>query len=298
MDLNEIQSFVAIVENGSLTKAAQQIQIPKSTLSRHLINLEKRLGVTLVQRSTRRVSLTPFGKQFYQTSSQSLKLLQQAEKDLSESHQLPKGRIKFTAPIEVGNYFLSEAIANFSLRYPDIEFDILFTDRIVDLVKEEFDLALRAGKIHDDSLVSKKIGGDVFVLVSSQKYLKNSLPITAPEDLLKHKCWIFSQMKKGFEWKLSNGQQTKIIKLESKRLNNSMQSLKSILIQGGGIAMLPLVLVKDALLVGELNQVLPEWKMEGGTIHLCYPKQKRIPERVRLFANFLIEDLKKSFKSN
>lgn len=296
MDLNEIQSFVAIVENGSLTKAAQQIQIPKSTLSRHLINLEKRLGITLVQRSTRRVSLTSFGKQFYQTSSQSLRLLQQAEKDLSESHQLPKGRIKFTAPIEVGNYFLSEAIAEFGQKYPEIEFDILFTDRIVDLVKEEFDLALRAGRVHDDSLVSKKIGSDMFVLVASQKYLKNSSAITVPEDLLKHKCWIFSQMNKGFEWKLSNGKQTKIIKLECHRLNNSMQSLKSIVVAGGGIAMLPLVLVKDALLVGELNQVLSEWRMEGGTVHLCYPKQKKTPERVKLFANYLLEDLKKNFK--
>lgn len=296
MDLNEIRSFVVVVEKGSFTRAAEVIQIPKSTLSRHLINLEKRLGVTLVQRSTRRVSLTPFGKQFYQTCSESLRLLQQAEKNLSESHELPKGKIKFTAPIEVGNYFLSEAISEFSQKYPEIEFDILFTDRIVDLVKEEFDLALRAGKIHDDSLVSKKIGSDVFVLVASQEYLKNSDPITTPEDLLRHRCWIFSQMSKGFEWKLSNGKQTKLIKLQSRLLNNSMQSLKSIIAAGGGIALLPLILARDALLVGELNQVLSDWKMEGGAVHLCYPKQKKTPERVKLFANFLMEDLKKNFK--
>lgn len=297
MDLNEIRSFVVVVEKGSFTRAAEVIQIPKSTLSRHLINLEKRLGVTLVQRSTRRISLTPFGKQFYQTCSQSLRLLQQAEKNLSDSHELPKGKIKFTAPIEVGNYFLSESISKFSQKYPEIEFDILFTDRIVDLVKEEFDLALRAGKIHDDSLVSKKIGGDIFILVASQKYLKNSSSIAAPEDLLKHRCWIFSQMSKGFEWKLSNGKQTKIIKLPCRLMNNSMQSLKSIIMAGGGIGLLPLTLVRDALIVGELNQVLSDWKMEGGTTHLCYPKQKKTPERVKLFINYLMKDLKQEFNS-
>lgn len=102
-------------------------------------------------------------------------------------------------------------------------------------------------------------------------------------------------MSKGFEWKLSNGKQTKIIKLECRRLNNSMQSLKRIITAGGGIALLPLILVKDSLLVGELNQVLSDWSMEGGSVHLCYPKQKKTAERVKLFANFLIEDLKKNF---
>lgn len=297
LDLNEISSFVSIIENGSLTKAAQQVQIPKSTLSRHLMQLERRLGITLVQRTTRKISLTPSGKQFYESCKLCLVDLQKAEKQLSESHELPKGKIKFTAPIEVGNYFLSETISSFCQKYPEIEFDISFTDRIVDLVREEFDLALRAGRIHDESLVSKKLGGDIFIFVASHDYLQKNTSILKPEDLKAHICWTFSQMNRANEWKVNNGKQTKTIQVEKKLQNNSLQSIKSIIIAGGGIALLPSVLVKESLIVGELVHVLPDWKLEGGSLHLCYPKQKKTPLRVKLFIDYLMKALGKGFNT-
>lgn len=297
MDLNEITSFVSIVENGSLTKAALQSQIPKSTLSRHLMSLEKRLGVTLVQRTTRKISLTPSGKQFFESCKSCLVDMQKAERELSQSHELPKGKIKFTAPIEVVNYFLSETISSFIQKYSEIELDVLFTDRIVDLVKEEFDLALRAGRIHDESLISKKLGGDIFILVASRNYLKNKPTITKPEDLKNHTCWTFSQMSRSNEWKINNGKQSKTIQVEKKLQNNSLHSIKTIIIAGGGVALLPSILVKESLIVGELIHVLPDWKLEGGNLHLCYPKQKKTPLRVKLFIEFLMQALSKDFKA-
>ncbi|NUM57654.1 MAG: LysR family transcriptional regulator [Bdellovibrionaceae bacterium] len=287
MDLNEIKSFIAIAESQSLTLAAQKEHIPKSTLSRHLLNLENRLGVSLLQRTTRKISLTTFGKEYYKECSHYLKALYNVEKELIENFNEPKGLIKFTAPVEIGNYVVSETIAKFSQLYPEIQLQIEFTDRVVDLLNEEFDLALRAGGVNDQSLVCKKLGGDTFVLVASENYLKNSENIQIPEDLKNHKCWIFSQMKKGHEWRLSNSRTTKTVVINKKLLNNSMQSIKRIIIADGGIAYLPLILVKESILSGELVRVLAEWKNEVGSVNLCYFKKKKMPLRLRLFIDFI-----------
>lgn len=295
MDLNEIQSFIAIVEQGSMTKAAQEIKIPKSTLSRHLINLEKRLGITLIQRSTRKISLTALGREYYHTCSQSLKDLYIGEKKLLDDHVQPRGLIRFTAPLEIGTFFLSEAIAEFSKKNPEIYFDINYTDRVVDIIKENYDLALRAGKISDISLVSKKFGQDIFVLVASPEYLSKSSPIKTPEDISGHRCWLFSQMSNNDKWKLYNGKMTKSIQVEKKFQTNSMQSIKNIIIAGGGISYLPYVLVKNSILSGELTNVLPNWNNESGHLHLCYPQQKKIPLRLRLFIDYLLASVDQNF---
>ncbi|MCB0368569.1 MAG: LysR family transcriptional regulator [Bdellovibrionales bacterium] len=288
-DLNEILSFVAIAEQGSVTKASQVTQIPKSTLSRHLINLERRLGITLFQRTTRRVTLTVLGQEYYQSCSISLNKIFRDEKNLTESLHEPKGLIRFTAPLEIGTYFFSETIAEFVKKYPEIHLDLNYTDRVIDLVKDGYDLALRAGAIKDQSLISKKFGQDQFIIVASPNYIKNAPEIIEIDDLKKHKCWLNSQMPNSNVWKLEKKNIVKKVVLDKKYMSNSIQTIKNIIIAGGGIGFLPFVLIKNSLLAGELNQVLPQWKSEGGNMHLCYPRLRKMPVRLRLFIDHLLQ---------
>ncbi len=289
-DLNEISVFVAVAKTGGISKAGQELGLPKSTISRKLASLESRLGLTLMQRTTRKISLTRVGEEYYQTCAQALKEIEDAEKSALTSHEVPQGLLKISMPLEVADSLIKK-IHRFSELHPLIQLEIDLSNRPVDLVREGFDLALRAGFIADQTLKAKKIAEGRFILVASPSYLNNNAKISNTKDLLQHRLIVFSGRRDPLKWKLHNHNNPKDkaaeISVAGHFTANSAKFCKKIAIEGGGVAFVPESLVQESLISGELMRVLPNWAGDKSPLHIVYPPAKRIPLRLRAFIDFI-----------
>ena len=291
MDLNEISAFISIVQAGGLSRASEQTGLPKSTLSRKLALLEQRLGLTLLQRTTRKITLTKMGEEYYRQCSQLLSQLGEIEKQVVTEQTEPTGTLRFTAPIESGSMLLAPMIKRFCDRYPKIALDLVFTDRIVDLVGEGFDVALRAGIMRDSSLKAKKIGRERFILVANRNYLKKKGTPKNVNDLSNHRLIGFSPNREPLIWKLQGPDGKKEITLHECLRNNSLSHCRGLAIEGAGISLLPRFIVGEDLQKGRLDVVLPEWYSDRGDFAIVYPNQKYVSPKTRAFVDFLAEEL-------
>ncbi len=255
MDLNEISAFISIVQSGGLSRAAEHTGLPKSTLSRKLHLLEKRLGVTLLQRTTRKITLTPAGQEYFTNCSRILSELSEAEKLVLNEQAKPQGVIRFTAPAEAGWTLLAPIIREFLEKYPDISLDMEFTDRTVDLVGEGFDVALRAGIQKDSSLKVRKIRPHRFVLLASDQYIKkNGRPKTI-KDLSQHRLIGFSPRREPIVWKFSTPSGKVEIPVSPWLRSNSLACAQRLAQENMGIALIPKFLCQDY--IGKYYLVCP-----------------------------------------
>lgn len=292
MDLNEISAFINIVQAGGLSRAAEHTGLPKSTLSRKLQQLEERLGVTLLQRTTRKITLTPAGQEYYQTCSRILTELSEAEKTVLSEQKSPQGILRFTAPAEAGWTLLAPIIREFKEKYPDIALDMDFTDRTVDMVGEGFDVALRAGLQKDSSLKVKKIKPHRFVLVASSLYLKKQGRPKTAKDLLEHNLIGFSPGREPIVWKLSTPNGKIEIPVEACVRSNSLACAQRLAQEHMGIALVPRFLCMETLVAGGLEIVLPDCYLERSEFGLVYPAGRFLPPKTRVFVDFFAEKLK------
>lgn len=276
---------------GGFSKASIETGIPKSTLSRKVTDLESRLGVTLVHRTTRQLRLTRAGETFYQTCRQALATLEEAEESVLNEISMPRGTVRITTPAEMGTDF-AKVIAKFQRQYPLINLEIELTNRQVNLVQEGFDLALRAGKLEDSSLKAKKVSEGHFVLVASPDYLARHKVIKAPEDLNEHQLIVFTGRLEPSKWKLisQEGKNFELKVVDQLRVS-SAQFCRGLTIEGAGVCFLPQSLVKDSIQSGELSRVLPKWTGMKSMYHLVYPPEKKMTQKVRLLIDFLANEL-------
>ncbi|MBX9769040.1 MAG: LysR family transcriptional regulator, partial [Bdellovibrionales bacterium] len=191
MDLNEISVFIRVVQTGSFSLAANQLGMPNSTVSHRVSSLEKRLGITLLQRTTRKLHVTPLGEAYFKKCLQGLEALQIAEQDIVSNQKEPQGLLRITAPAELGSTVLPQIVSDFTKKYPKVQVESILTDRRVDLLGEGVDLAIRAGPLKDSSLIAKKIGSSYFAPFASTKYLKAKGTPHQPKDLSGHDCLLF-----------------------------------------------------------------------------------------------------------
>lgn len=293
LDLNEVYSFVYIVKQGGVGKAARALRIPKSTISRRLKNLEAKMGVSLIQRNTRQFNVTRSGHEFYKTCESALNQIEEAEKLARLNVSAPQGLVRMTTPAELDRSIIA-AIAQFQKKYPLIELEIQALDRNVDLIGEGFDLALRAGNLPDSSMKSIKIAEGKFILVASPDYFFGIKKLESPSELNECRCLAFTGKPDPFLWKLSDGKKTLSIKVNAPIQANSALSIKQLAIEGSGIAFLPERLVTDSLQSGELVRILPQWSGLKSPYNIIFPTQKNLPQKVRL----LIEHIKNHYKQN
>jgi DNA-binding transcriptional LysR family regulator len=292
MDLNEISAFISIVQAGGLSRASEQTGLPKSTLSRKLAALERRLGLTLLQRTTRKITLTKTGEEYFKQCSLLLRQLDEVEKEVVSEQTEPQGVLRFTAPVEAGAWLLAPVIKKFCELYPKIALDLVFTDRIVDLVGEGFDVALRAGNLKDSSLKAKKIGKERFVLVASRTYLKKAGTPKTVADLQRHRLIGFNPKRESLVWILSGPEGKKEIPLENCLRNNSLANCRGLAVEGLGISLLPRFLIQEDLAKGRLEPVLTNYFSDRGELALMYANQKYVSPKTRVFVNFVAEELK------
>jgi len=282
MNLNEIAIFVKIVETGSFIGASLALGMPKSTVSSKLSSLEKRLGVTLIRRTTRKLHVTEAGKTYYDQCLKAIDQIMAAEEQVTESQAFPRGLLRITAPVELGEVILPSIICEFSRKYPKVDLELILTDKTVDLVAEGIDIGIRAGELKDSSLIAKKLGSVYFATFASPKYLKTHGAPKTPKDLENHNCILYNPQGSG-EWKLLGAKEERAIGLKKHIVINDFNLIKSLSIMGVGIALLPTFLCADEVKSGKLIRILGNWKSNIRPVHFVYPAQKFVTPKLRAF---------------
>jgi DNA-binding transcriptional LysR family regulator len=292
IDLNQIALFLRVVDAGSFTAAAKLLALPTSSVSRGVARLEHELGTQLLQRTTRAVRLTDAGKQYYEQAASALGVLERATTTLADGSGELRGRIRLSLPSDTVDAFTAETLAEFQALHPGVRLEAQFTNRHVDLVEEGFDLALRAGKLADSSLVSRKVTDTELALFAAPSYLaRRGVPRTLAE-LAEHDCVLFERNK---SWLLSGPRGSETVHPAGVMLVDSMAFVSLAIAAGSGIGLVPVVAA-----VGEqlgkprpsLVRVLPEYAQPGSALSVVWPPSPFVPRRVALLRDHLVERLR------
>lgn len=292
MDFNEIAVFIKVVQLGSFSQAAKQLEMPNSTVSAKVSSLEKRLGTTLITRTTRRLSVTPAGEAYFKKCLRGFEEIKSGEDELAAIQGEPQGLLRITAPVELGASVLPPIVANYLDMYPKVGVEVLLTDRRVELLAENVDLAIRAGELKDSTLIGKKLGHGNFMLFASPKYLKAKGSPSHPRELKDHRCLHFTPL--GHEsWKLIGPKGALNVSVPSQVIINDLNMLKTMTINGAGISLLPSFFCNNEASAGKLIRVLPLWQTSAGPIHFVYPAQKFVSPKLSAFIDLATEPIKK-----
>jgi DNA-binding transcriptional LysR family regulator len=296
MDLNLVTAFVRVVEQQSFTGAAKALNLPKSSVSRRVTELEEELGVQLLHRTTRKLALTEAGRSYYEQAERALAELQAAAESATGMDTEARGIVRVTAPVDIGVMGLADVIGEFLQQYPDIHVEISVSSRVVNLVDEGFDIAVRAGKTRDASLVSRRVGYASLGLFASPAYLaKHGRPKTLDE-LTSHDCVLFRAQHGKTVWKLDgpNGDPSSI-EVKGRVNADEMLFVRQAIGVGLGIGLLPAIVVASCARVSTLDpveRVLPEYSMGGGAeVTVVTPSGPKRPRRVTLLRDFLVQQL-------
>ena len=296
MDLNGLFVFVKVAQLGSFREAARVLKMPNSTVSAKVSLFEKELGVTLIQRTTRRLRVTPEGHDYLMACMTALNTIEEASQNLNHGQKEVLGPLRITAPVELGNAFLPKIAIDFQKQFPKVQLDFIFSDHSVDFISESIDLALRVGKLKDSSLMTKKIGNVYFSLYASPSYLKNNGTPKNPRELENHKCIIFSQLDSG-RWKLISNKGAHSVKVKASLLSNDLNFIKALVIANQGIALLPNFICHKEVYDEKLNQILPEWTSNVRPLQFVYPSQSFITPKLKAFVDFATISIQKQLLS-
>ena len=287
MDLNEILVFARVVHAGSFTAAARELGMPKSTVSRKVSELEERLGSRLLQRTTRKLSLTDVGRTYYDYSARIVGELEEAERAVSSLQATPRGLLRVTAPVNVA--FLGPIVSDYLKRYPEVRLDLFCTGRHVDLVEERFDLGIRAGTLADSTLIARGLGIVSWILVAAPAYLKKRGRPRSPDDLKKHDCLLFGVGIESAGVRLENGDKSLPVALAPRLMVSDMDVLHAVASAGLGIALLPAYRCGDDLRAKRLERVLGDWNAPSTPVHVVYPSVRHVSPKVKSFVDHLQE---------
>lgn len=291
MDLNDIVVFTKVAETKSFTGAAEQLGLPKSTVSRKLAQLEERLGVRLVQRTTRKLALTEIGEAYYERAARIVADLQAAEQVVTDMQATPRGRLRVTAPIDLSTRYLGAIIAEFIAAHTDITVELDATDRVVDLIEEGFDVAVRFGPLPESTLIARKLTTFDGVLCASPAYLARRGTPMAIEELDEHDKVLFLPSSRSTGWTLTNGDQTYELGRPARFSSNNLAAVRDVVIAGGGIAVMTEFMVACDIQDGKLVSILPGWGGRAIEVQAVYPARQNLPPRLTLFLDHLAKSL-------
>ncbi len=281
MDLNSIAVFVKIVEAGSFSGAARLLEMPTTTVSARFAALEKYLGVSLIQRTTRKLFVTEAGRQYFERCASALRELDAGENEASASRKNPQGLLRITAPSDIGHILLPNIVDIYLRKYPEVRVQLVITNRNVDLIGEGIDLAIRAGAKKDSTLIARHFIELSANIWASPDYLRRVGPLRRPEDLSACEFVAFGAIKSVL---LTKGNKTVQVPVAGRIRADDFETIKSLLLLGAGIGWLPDFLAADALNAGRLTPALAGWRtVTAGQAHFVYPSQKYATPKVRAF---------------
>ena len=284
----DIAVFVRVVERGSFTLAADDLALSRAVVSKYLSRLEERLGVRLLNRTTRRLSLTEAGAALFEASRAALEKMDEAQAEIARFQSEPRGRLKVSAPMSFGILHLAPALADFTRQHPAVGLDLKLDDRFVNLVEEGIDVAIRIGVLTDSSLVARKLATTRSIVCASPQYLAEHGEPETPEDLASHNCLLYSYLSTANVWRFTapDGREVPVAVTGNLRVNNGMVNTEAAL-AGMGILMTPTFYVGDLVRTGKLRQVLEGYRLPDLGIHAVYPQRAHVPPKVRVFVDFL-----------
>ena len=287
-DLNEIAIFARVVREESFTKAARALGLPKSTVSERVSRLEERLGVRLLERTTRHVRPTAAGAAYYERAARVVAEIEEANAAVTDIHRSPKGLLRVGSPLLFGHAFLGDFVAEFLVKHPEVEVELIVADRRFDVVEEGLDLAVHVLGPIEGSLIARKIGSAERMCVASPDYLSQREPPNTPKDLLKHSCLVMSNDRRA-TWVFTKDGRSESIAIHGRYSVNSVQLAMTAALRGAGIAVLPTFFCAEALRAGHLAPVLEDWSSGKSEIHVVYPGSRQLSARVRLFVDALVD---------
>jgi DNA-binding transcriptional LysR family regulator len=287
---NALRVFTQVVESGSFAGAAERLRMSTSAVSRHVAELEGHLQNRLLNRTTRRVTLTEAGRAFYERSVQLLQDLEEAENEAARSARLPRGTLKVSTSVNFGVRHTAPAITGFLERYPDLSFDISLSDRVVDLIEEGVDVAIRIGSAGSDSVVARRLGETLVVPCASPEYLARHGAPRTPEELAAHNCLTYEYGPARNQWRFVDGDgHERLARVAGNLHSNNGDLLAEAAARGAGIVFQPTFIVGDAVRAGRLVPLLQDFQAPPLPIYAVYPSRKHLSAKVRLFVDFLVE---------
>ncbi|MGE0117043.1 MAG: LysR family transcriptional regulator [Dongiaceae bacterium] len=285
--LDGIAAFARVVDSGSFSAAAHRLGISKSAVSAHVQRLEERLGIRLLNRTTRRLSVTEAGAAYYRHCARILAEAEAAEQAASALQREPRGTLRISAPNSFGWMHVAPTVPAFLKRYPDVAVDIALSPAHVDLVEERLDLAIRIGVLEDSPLIVRKLAPSRLVFCASPGYLRERGMPREPADLARHNCLCTSLLPWGDEWRLAGKRGDVRVAVGGTVRSNSAEMLRAAALDGVGIAVLPTWAVAKPLRNGALRRVLPAWEPPASTIYAVYPGNRLMSMKVRAFVDHL-----------
>jgi len=288
VDLNEILVFAKVVQAGSFVRAARQLDMPKSTVSRKVVELEARLGARLLERTTRTLRLTDTGRAYFVHAERILLELEAAEAAVGQLQEAPRGALRISAPL---NFLQLGAISErFLMRYPEVQLEIVCNDRIVDLIAEGFDVAVRVGKLADSTLIARPLATMRNVLVASPGLLERLGSPGSPEQLPRWPCIAFGGAAERASWELlSASGKTTSVRISPRFIVNEFDVLGGAAVSGLGIALLPENRCVDDVRAGRLRRVLPQWSSIERPLQAVYPGGRHLSPKLAAFLAHLAE---------
>jgi DNA-binding transcriptional LysR family regulator len=286
-DLNELAVFVRVAQLGSFSGAARSMGMPVSTVSRRVKALEARLGVSLIKRTTRKLSLSEHGLRFYERCAPHLEGLDSAEAGLTEARGEIDGLLQVTAPVALGAGEFTDFISGFMRRHPKVRINLVITNELVDLVSAPIDVAIRFGELSDSGAIAKRLGTTQRVLVASPAYLQKHGTPRSPQDLRDHDCVLFPGKTDGAEWLLQDGRHRVRIPVTGPVIANNLESANAFAIRGHGVALLPEPYVIAGAAAGSLARILRPWMSAPIPVHAVYLNRKFVPAKLQTFLNEL-----------
>jgi DNA-binding transcriptional LysR family regulator len=286
--LTDIAIFVKVVELSSFTAAAEALEMSQPVVSKSVTRLEEKLGARLLNRTTRRLSLTEAGSELYRRSVRALEEIENAELEVARFQTEPRGTLRVSAPMSFSILHLGSTIQPFLERNPGVTLELNLDDRRVDLVEEGIDVAIRIGRLEESSLVARKITPCRQVLCAAPSYLAKRGTPMQPEDLLEHNCIVYSFLANAREWRLiDQAGELHVVPINGSIHSNNGLVNRAAAVAGAGIVLLPTFYIGDQLRSGELKPILCQFKPPDIALYAVYPERRNLTPKVRAFVDFL-----------
>jgi DNA-binding transcriptional LysR family regulator len=299
LDLNDIALFVQVVRSGSFAEAARRLGMPPNTVSRRIQQLEEQLDTRLLQRSTRKLTLTSAGQAFQERCAGAIDGLTEAGQELLTGNQEPSGLVRVAATADFFDFFPMEWVVDFLSTHPRVRLDFVLSDTKADLIADRIDLAIRGGPLQDSGYIGREIlraGSDG--MVASPTYLANRGTPNTIQDLVNHDCVSFSHPSGFTTWQLTGPDGTEEeVQISSRFNGNTAQALRKATVAGLGIALLPSAIIRLDLQAGLLVPVLPQYQRRGYGLHVLYPSRRQLPSAVSAFIALVMEKLSSALGS-
>ncbi|MBC3948578.1 LysR family transcriptional regulator [Pseudomonas folii] len=286
--LSSMAAFVKAVEMGSFSAAGDAMQMSAQLIGKHVHHLEQHLGVRLLNRTTRRQSLTDFGREFYERCKTILAEVETAENMAAETQATPTGRLRVNAPVSFGMQSLAPKLPEFMKANPMISVELTLANRAVDVIDEGFDVVFRVGQLSDSGLVARPLAPYQLVLCAAPSYLRDKPAIKTPWDLQDHECLGFTHTELRTHWTFDGPEGKVIVPINSRLMADHGEPLLCAALAGLGILLQPVELVRKALLAGDLVPLLPTYPIPSRPLHVLYPPDRRLTPKLRSFLDFAL----------